>query len=374
MNSGKFNQQFGLSHLTNSIFSTLNVADTTDYLELKQANMRECLILIDGMGQDAVNKYGDQFPIFEELKNVRTIYTNFPSTTATSLSTLGTGVLPGVHGMLGYTVRVPRSDNRLLNALKWDERVDPVMWQKVPTLFERAVLAGVSVTHVAAKRYEGSGFTQAALRGAKYVGANGIDEMATAVSNALVPQPSFVYTYLNTLDSAGHSDGVGSDKWLTALAQISEFITKVKESVPTGTRIWITSDHGMVNVDEKIVIGQDNPLMQGVSIVGGEPRARHIYLNSDSPAARTEAASLWQEYLKDKALVLTREQAIASNLFGSEVSADAFDRMGEIIAIARGGVVLLDAERAEKEGAMVGHHGSDSEVESQVGLLTTTLS
>ena len=155
MNSGKINQQFGLSHLTNSIFSALNVADTTDYLALKQANMRECLILIDGMGQDAVNKYGDQFPIFEELKNVRTIYTNFPSTTATSLSTLGTGVLPGVHGMLGYTVRVPRSDNRLLNALKWDERVDPVMWQKVPTLFERAVLAGVSVTHVAAKRYEG---------------------------------------------------------------------------------------------------------------------------------------------------------------------------------------------------------------------------
>ncbi len=136
MNSGKINQQFGLSHLTNSIFSALNVADTTDYLELKQANMRECLILIDGMGQDAVNKYGDQFPIFEELKNMRTIYTNFPSTTATSLSTLGTGVLPGVHGMLGYTVRVPRSDNRLLNALKWDERVDPVMWQKVPTLFE----------------------------------------------------------------------------------------------------------------------------------------------------------------------------------------------------------------------------------------------
>ena len=93
MNSGKINQQFGLSHLTNSIFSTLNVADTTDYLALKQADMRECLILIDGMGQDAVNKYGDQFPIFEELKNVRTIYTNFPSTTATSLSTLGTGVL-----------------------------------------------------------------------------------------------------------------------------------------------------------------------------------------------------------------------------------------------------------------------------------------
>jgi hypothetical protein len=48
--------------------------------------------------------------------------------------------------------------------------------------------------------------------------------------------------------------------------------------------------------------------------------------------------------------------------------------MGEIIAIARGGLILVDADRIDKEGAMVGHHGGDSDTESQVGLLTTTLS
>ena len=368
MNSGKINQQFGLSHLTNSIFSTLNVADTTDYLALKQANMRECLILIDGMGQDAVNKYGDQFPIFEELKNVRTIYTNFPSTTATSLSTLGTGVLPGVHGMLGYTVRVPRSDNRLLNALKWDERVDPVMWQKVPTLFERAVLSGVSVTHVAAKRYEGSGFTQAALRGAKYVGANGIDEMVTAVSSALVAQPSFVYTYLNTLDSAGHSDGVGSDKWLTALAQISEFITKVKESVPTGTRIWITSDHGMVNSTKQIILGQDNDLLENVLLIGGEPRARHIYINE---GAQEETVTKWREFLGDSAKVFSKSEAIADGLFGPVVSEDASDRMGDLIAIANDDLIIIDPARVKEESSMVGHHGGVTDTEVEIPLLLT---
>jgi len=116
MNSRKLNDQFGLSHLINSIFSSLNLADTNDYLSLGQGQMRECVVLIDGMGQDAINKFADQFSIFEELKQIKTIYTDFPSTTATSISTLGTGVLPGLHGMLGYTVRVPRSDNRLLNA------------------------------------------------------------------------------------------------------------------------------------------------------------------------------------------------------------------------------------------------------------------
>jgi hypothetical protein len=360
------NQRFGLADITNSIFNSLSVPETIDSLSLGSAENREVLILIDGMGQDAVNKYADQFPIFDELKQVKKLYTNFPSTTATSLSTLGTGVLPGVHGMLGYTIRVPRSDNRLLNALKWDERVDPVMWQKVPTLFERAVLAGVSVTHVAAKRYEGSGFTQAALRGAKYVGANGVDEMATAVSAALKPQPSFVYTYLNTLDSAGHSDGVGSDKWLTALQQVSEFITKVKQLAPAGTRIWVTSDHGMVNSTEQIILGQDNKLLENVTLIGGEPRARHIYIKE---GAASETIAQWQEFFGNKAKVLSKESAIKDGLFGPVVTEDSHDRLGDLIAIANNDLILVDPARVREESSMVGHHGGVTDIEVEIPLL-----
>jgi hypothetical protein len=360
------NQRFGLADITNSIFNSLSVPETIDSLSLGSAENREVLVLIDGMGQDAIDKYGDQFPIFDELKQVKKLYTNFPSTTATSLSTLGTGVLPGVHGMLGYTVRVPRSDNRLLNALKWDERVDPVMWQKVPTLFERAVLAGVSVTHVAAKRYEGSGFTQAALRGAKYVGANGVDEMATAVSAALKPQPSFVYTYLNTLDSAGHSDGVGSDKWLTALQQVSEFITKVKQLAPAGTRIWVTSDHGMVNSTEQIILGQDNNLLENVTLIGGEPRARHIYIKE---GAASETIIQWQEFFGNKARILSKDNAIKDGLFGPVVTEDSHDRLGDLIAIANNDLILVDPARVREETSMVGHHGGVTDIEVEIPLL-----
>jgi hypothetical protein len=335
---------------------------------------RELLFLIDGFGFDTLSTYADAMPTMSRMINHGLIQTAFPSTTATSLATLTTGVMPGAHGMLGYTVQVPRSGGRLLNALKWDERVDPENWQPVETLFQRATAAGITVTHVAAKRYENSGFTRAVFRGANYKGANVVTDLVSETKAALQATPSFVYLYVNDLDTAGHSDGVGSDKWIAALSMIDQMVSQLMKDVPKGTRIWVTSDHGMINVDEKIVIGKDNPLMQGVSVVAGEPRARHIYLESDSPAARAETASLWQEYLQEKAMVLTREQAIANHLFGADVSPDAFDRMGEVIAIARGGVVLLDAEREEKEGAMVGHHGSDSDVESQVGLLTTTLS
>jgi hypothetical protein len=258
--------------------------------------------------------------------------------------------------------------------LKWDERVDPENWQPVETLFQRAAKTGITVTHVAAKRYENSGFTRAVFRGAQYKGANVVADLVSETKQALQKTPSFVYLYVNDLDNAGHSDGVGSDKWIAALSAIDQMVSQLMKEVPKGTRIWITSDHGMINVEEKIIIGQDTPLLTGVSVIAGEPRARHIYLTEDSPRAREDVASLWQQYLQEKALVVTREQAIASNLFGTFVNPDALDRMGEVIAIARGGLVLLDADRADKEGAMVGHHGGDSLIESQVGLLTTTLS
>jgi hypothetical protein len=364
-----------LSQITPSIFSSLGLESGIDHIGVGiSPNGRELLFLIDGFGFDTLANYGEFMPTISRMTNHGLVQTAFPSTTATSLATLTTGAMPGVHGMLGYTVQVPRSGGRLLNALKWDERVDPENWQPVETLFQRATAAGINVTHVAAKRYENSGFTRAVFRGANYKGANLVADLISETKLALQKTPSFVYLYVNDLDNAGHSDGVGSEKWLAALTMIDQMVSQLMKEVPKGTRIWVTSDHGMINVTEKIVIGLDNPLMQGVSVVAGEPRARHLYLESDSLTARAETASLWQEYLQDKALVITREQAVSSNLFGSDVSADALDRMGEVIAIARGGLVLLDADRADKEGAMVGHHGADSEIESQVGLLTTTLS
>jgi hypothetical protein len=101
--------------------------------------------------------------------------------------------MPGSHGMLGYTVQVPRSGGRLLNALKWDERVDPENWQPVQTLFQRASNSGINVTHVAAKRYENSGFTRAVFRGAQYKGANVAADLVSETKSALQKTPSFVY-------------------------------------------------------------------------------------------------------------------------------------------------------------------------------------
>jgi hypothetical protein len=250
--------------------------------------------------------------------------------------------------------------------------VDPEIWQPVPTLFQRAAAAGITVTHVAAKRYEDTGFTRAVFRGAHYRGANITSDLIGETVAALTKSPSFVYLYVNDLDAAGHSDGVGSEKWLAALKNIDAMVGQLTEKLPKGVRIWVTADHGMINVEEKIVMGVENSLLEGIATVAGEPRMRHLYLPQGADLApRADVISTWEEALGEKVKMFTRESAIASGLFGSDVSLDASERIGDIIAIAQGNVVLLDPERADKEGAMVGHHGGDSEIESTVPLLTS---
>jgi Type I phosphodiesterase / nucleotide pyrophosphatase len=358
-----------LAALSNSIFANLKVPGAINHLDLPEnTGARECLLLIDGMGLAALNHYSDQFPIFKELQSFPNLNSHFPSTTATNISSLGTGVLPGVHGMLGYTVRVPRSGEpgRLLNSLKWDDRVDPVMWQKVPTLFERAVAAKIAVWHIAAKRFEGSGFTNAALRGAKYLGANQIEDLISGAVTALEKPGSFAYLYVNDLDHAGHQDGVGSDSWLGALGTVAKLITGLASRLPKGSRLWVTADHGMINVEEKIVLGFDNDLMDGVTLVGGEPRARHIYVE---PEKLNDVVQTWRETLIGAADIFTKADAISAELFGAEVSGDSFDRMGDLIAIAQKGVILVDPSRVKEESKMVGHHGGLLEAETQIPLL-----
>ncbi len=361
-----------LSQIMPSLFAGLALDGVSDSIGAGPSPQgREVLFLVDGLGADVLHSYAEHIPTLLSMSSHATIATSFPSTTATSLATLTTGAMPGAHGMLGYTVRVPRSDGRILNALKWDERVDPVMWQPVPTLFERASSAGIKVSHVAAKRYEGTGFTRAVFRGATYIGANVLYDLIAECKKSMMSSPSFTYIYTPDLDSAGHSDGVGSEKWIAALKGVDAMAARLRDELPRGTRFWLTADHGMINVTKKIVLGVDNELTTNIATIAGEPRARHLYLVDATVTAVNETIALWKETLGSDVTMYSRSSAIAAGLFGEEVSHDAEDRIGDIIAVPQGGLILIDPEREKLESAMVGHHGGDSAIESSVPLLRT---
>ena len=355
-----------LSELTPAIFAGLGVAQYETRLGTSITG-REVLFLIDGFGAHSLDDFPELMPNIMSGKSFGDIETAFPSTTSVSLATLMTGSMPNEHGMLGYTVRVPHSDNRVLNALKWDERIDPVIWQPKDTLFEIGARNGIEVSHVAAKRYEDTGFTRAVFRGAKYRGANLYPDLVTETVAALEKTPAFVYLYVNDLDVAGHVAGYGSDKWLETLRMIDNLVGQLRSRLPRDTRVWITGDHGMMNAGEKKVIGRDNLLMTEVSTIAGEPRARHIYLAR--PEINNEIADLWRSELGEFATIYTREAAINAGIFGKPMPPEFSLRIGDLIAVSNGDGILIDPAREKLESAMVGHHGGMTDIEKSVPLM-----
>jgi hypothetical protein len=109
---------------------------------------RYVVFLIDGLGLELLRDHPEEAPFLHSLIGEHTTGTaGVPTTTATSLTSLGTALPPGAHGVVGYTSRIPGTE-QLLNALKWSADVDPLEWQPHPTAFDRLAAAGVHTTVV----------------------------------------------------------------------------------------------------------------------------------------------------------------------------------------------------------------------------------
>jgi hypothetical protein len=144
----------GLAGVLPAVVRSLGVAEPRgeadgprDLLDLLPAR-RSIVVLIDGLGYDLLRQRGGHAPFLRGLlPSAYRLCAGFPSTTATSMGTFGTGLPPGAHGLVGYEVLVPGED-RLLNELSWDNGPDPRLWQPIQTVFERAVANGVPVTRI----------------------------------------------------------------------------------------------------------------------------------------------------------------------------------------------------------------------------------
>ena len=89
------------------------------------------------------------------------------------MTSLGTALLPGQHGLVGFSARIPGTD-RLINHLLWEKSVDPVEWQPHPTAFAALTERGAHVTAINKRAFSGSGLTVAAHRGADVLGLTGL--------------------------------------------------------------------------------------------------------------------------------------------------------------------------------------------------------
>jgi hypothetical protein len=327
------------------------------------------VFLIDGLGARQLERYAHAAPYLSSLLEGQAPATSgVPSTTATSLTSLGTGLTPGAHGLVGFTSRVPGT-GKLLNALMWDKNVDPVEWQPHPTAFARLRSRGVSTTVVNKREFSSSGLTLAAHRGADYVGADKVGERIAAAVLACAERPSLTYLYEGDLDWTGHRYGVASTQWLQQLSMIDAEAEQLREALPSWTRLVVVSDHGMIDSpdESRIDVDEHFGLRDGVALLGGEARFRHLYCQR---GAVDDVAAAWSELLGDRAEVLTREAAIARGWFGP-VDAGVRPRLGDVMVAGRGDTAIMSSTDFPYEATLVGLHGSLTPDEMLIPLLVT---
>lgn len=316
-----------------------------------------------------------------------------PSTTAAALTSLGTGALPGVTGMVGYSVLNPLLDRTLLVdtaphpeqnlcLITWEGRApDPRAWQDVPTIFERLERdpdrprphgepgAPLAVT-IGPARFAGSGLTCAGLRGAPHLGADRLEDRPALAVGALRRGTPLAYLYVGELDHIGHSHGWRSEQWLEQLERLDAAMAELERRAPADTRIILTADHGMVDTapDCRIDISADPVLARDIVAVAGEPRFIQLHVPGSDPVLASEVAERWRSRLGERALWIgTRGEA--AQLLGP-VGRRAAGVLGDVLVAMSGAWVAVDPRiHSASAIAMVGVHGSLTRDETAIPLL-----
>jgi hypothetical protein len=355
-----------LADLVPSLLGSLGVSREHDHLRIGPASAA-CILVIDGLGEAQLQSHRELAP-FLVAADGEPLTAGFPATTAASLSSIGTGLAPGEHGLVGYTMSVPGRD-RAMNVLRWElyghgPHVDlrrelvPERLQPVPTAFERAAAAGIAVSLVGPREHQSSGMTRAALRGGRYRPALGLGDLVAEAADALRGDPrTLVYAYHADLDLIGHVRGIESDAWGLQLSAIDTAAGALAERLPAGAVLVVTGDHGMIDVPDggRIDVDEVDGLMTEVSVLAGEPRMRHVHAVKGAAA---DVLATWREALADRFWVAAREEAIEGGWFGPRVPARIRARIGDVIVASRGPEVLVQRSVDPLQAGLLGHHGS----------------
>lgn len=328
---------------------------------------RVCIVLVDGLGQLMLTERAGHAPFLRGLlRSGQVLTAGYPSTTAASLGLFGTGRAAGRTGLAGYTVRNPATGG-LANLVSWAGAGPTEQWQREPSIFDLMVRAGATVTSVGPAKFAGSGLTAAALSGGQYLAADALEARVDLTVGRLAG-PGLVYLYWGAVDKIGHELGWQSTAWANALAETDRELARLARTLPAGTVLVITADHGMVDVDhERLVDVAATPaLAADVDLIAGEPRATHVYL---TPGTAQAALARWTATLGDDALVVLRDDAIAAGWFGP-VADHVLGMIGDLVVAARGDAGVVDSRTQTPHSLRLrGMHGSLTPGEMLVPLL-----
>jgi predicted AlkP superfamily pyrophosphatase or phosphodiesterase len=323
---------------------------------------RVVLLVLDGLGWDQLTDRAACAPTLTGLDG-GPISSVVPSTTATALTSIATGLTPGQHGVVGYRIAV---EGEVLNVLRWTTPSGDARQAIPPGEFQKAAsFASQHPPIVTRTEFTGGGFSGAHLDGTRLHGYRCLSTLVTEVRRLTRANEPFVYAYYDGIDKVAHEYGLG-EFYEAELTACDHLVAEILDVLPSDTALVVTADHGQVHTGDDLV-ELPSSVMEHLSMQSGEGRFRWLHARPGRAGALYEATA---EALSDLAWVRTKEQVIAEGWFGPTVTSFAGSRLGDVALVAKGVHSFVDPADTGPY-RLIGRHGSLTSAEMRVPLLAT---
>jgi hypothetical protein len=316
------------------------------------------LLVLDGLGWEAIQHHGSDLPVLGALEG-RAITTVAPSTTAAALTSLATGLAPSQHGVVGYRMRV---DGSVLNVLLWrtpkGKGPDPYLVQR------HDAFLGRPIPTVTKQEFRNSGFTDAQLRGTRFVGWSAASSLVVHCRQLIAAGERLVHAYYPSVDTVAHEHGLDNDFYRAELCATDALVGELLAELPESVALLVSSDHGQIHIgaDGWIAIPELDPL---VDLQAGDARFRYLYARRGAARELAEAA---HEAVGGRAWVKTREELLDDGWLGPRPTGSIGGRIGDVVLAARDPVAFVDPAMP-REALLRSMHGSLTAAEMEVPLL-----
>ncbi len=371
----------GIVNLVQSIATACGgVARYPELAALPAATLAEArhivLLVIDGLGQRLLASH----PACPNLQRhaIASIGSVFPSTTASAITTLMSGLAPAQHALTGWHMHF-QEIGRTLAILPLTPRGAPPLESPeslparlcaYPTLFSQLARESWALTP---RSIAGSPFNAWHTRGATSLAHASPDELFAQIAGLLksAKAPRYVYAYTADLDSQSHRHGCASAPARRTLAALDQGFGELLRAAQ-GSDSWllVCADHGFIDSPPARVVDlADHPPLAALLArpLCGERRAAYCYV---APAKRAAFAAYVSEHLAHCAELRASAELIDAGWFGPPpCHPQLAARVGDYTLVMKDDWTIKDQVPGERPHRLLGVHGGVSADEMVVPLV-----
>lgn len=334
-------------------------------------------ILVDGLGDSLLQTVG-RGSVLNALRQGR-LTSVTPSTTASAVTTVMTGLAPQQHGLTGWHMFF-RELGAILAVLPGRARyggvglaeagIDVAAFFNHPSFFDG--WAGKSVVF-SPKAIEGSAFNRVHVGSAESRGYSNLSAFFEGMRANLSTDETrrLVYGYWSDLDHIAHESGSLSIAWADAFEAFDLGFSRFLESMAgTDTLVLVTADHGFVDLSPGDTLDLDDfkTIRECLSMpLCGEGRLAYAYVR---PHLTDRFEERIRQELGDTVHLVPSQVMVDGGWFGlGAPHPELLGRVGDYCLLMRQPLIVRDYLPFERRHRMIGVHGGVSPDEMWVPLI-----